>query len=68
VHARHGTVCGTPDIELCWLPFANDFYACHSNIKRRASRSTNDNLLALDYCHVQYHIPTGAEVIAGLAT
>ena len=54
--------------QLCWLPFANDFYACHSNIKRRASRSTNDNLRALDYCHLQYHIPTGAEVIAGLAT
>jgi hypothetical protein len=36
--------------------------------KRRASRSTNDNLRALDYCHLQYHIPTGAEVIAGLAT
>jgi hypothetical protein len=48
--------------------FANDFRVCHSNIKRRASRSTNDNLRALDNCHLQYHTPTGAEAIAGLAT
>ena len=43
--------------------FANDFHACESYIKRRASRSNYDDLRALDNYHVQSHIPTGAEVI-----
>jgi predicted kinase len=52
-----------PDVKLSWLFFANDIHACQANIKRRASRSIDDNLRALsNYC-VQYHIPTCAHVI-----
>jgi predicted kinase len=52
-----------PDILLNWQFFENDFQACQANIKRRASRSINDNLSALHTYHALYQIPIGAQVI-----
>lgn len=52
-----------PDIRLRWLFFANDFHACQSNIKRRTSRSIDDNFRALNNYCAQYEIPAGAQVI-----
>jgi hypothetical protein len=51
-----------PDVKLSWLFFANDFHACQANIKRRASRSLEENLRKLDEYSVMHRIPTCAWV------
>jgi hypothetical protein len=52
-----------PDLMLGWLFFENDFHACQANIRRRASRSIEDNLRALQEYRALYEIPIGAQVI-----
>jgi hypothetical protein len=52
-----------PDLTLSWLFFENDFHACQANIRRRASRSIEDNLRALHHYSDFYQIPNGAPVI-----
>ncbi len=52
-----------PDVMLSWLFFENDFYACQANIRRRASRSVEDNMRALHEYGALYEIPIGAQVI-----
>lgn len=52
-----------PDLTLNWVFFENDFQACQVNVRRRASRSIEDNLRALDEYHALYQIPIGAQVI-----
>jgi predicted kinase len=51
------------DLALSWQFFENDLEACQANIRRRASRSIEDNLRALHTYHAWYQIPIGAEVI-----
>jgi hypothetical protein len=52
------------DLKLNWLFFENDFHVCQANIKRRASRSIEDNLRALHEYRALYQIPIGAQVVA----
>ena len=52
-----------PHVKLCWLFFAKDFRACEANIKRRASRSLEENLRKLKDYSVRYQIPTDALVL-----
>ena len=52
-----------PDLMINWLFFASDFGACHSNIRKRASASLEDDLRALNAYYVQYQIPADAQVI-----
>lgn len=52
-----------PELTLSWLFFENDFHACQANIRRRASRSIEDNLRALHQYSALYQIPNGAQVI-----
>jgi RNase adaptor protein for sRNA GlmZ degradation len=53
-----------PDLKLNWLFFENDFEACQANVRRRASRSIEDNLRAVNEYHALYRIPIGAQVIS----
>jgi hypothetical protein len=52
-----------PDVKLSWLFFTNDFHACRENVKRRASRSLEENLRKLEEYSLLYRIPTGARVL-----